>query len=361
MDEHIERLKSAGKISENEARELEAALEASRAEDAALLQQFKQRRTHRRPGTIWAVLNIGVLCLALIAFAYLSVIAPYRAARATDSPREVADAFNGQDLDVVIAGLEANLRRPGRPSDYRQLARAYTKRFQISQQQSDLVLAEQALARARSLQHKDPTEADMAKHSAVFGALWTVIIIAGIGVTIMLPYNSLVKRDEMVDARWSQVETVMQRRLDVIPGLVESVKGYAKHEQQTLLAVTEARSKALSALSASAAQTAGGAPDLGELDQADTQLRAALGRLFVVVEQYPALQASTNFLTLQDQLEGSENRIAVERQRYNEAVRRYNAKIRAFPGNVVSAMFGFTPRAYFESKVGAEKAVEVKF
>jgi LemA protein len=361
MDEHIERLKSEGKISDSEARELEAALETSRAEDEALLRQFKQRRAHRRPGSIWAVLNISVLCLALAAFTYLSVVAPSRASRAASAEREAPEAFKGQNLDVVIAGLEAKLRQPGRPSDYRQLARAYTKRFQISQQHSDLLLAEQALARARSLQHKDPTEAGMAKHSAVFGILWTVIIIAGIGVTIMLPYNSLVKKDEMVDARWSQVETVLQRRLDLIPGLVESVKGYAKHEQQTLLAVTEARSKALSVLSGSAAQTRERDSDLGELDQADTQLRAALGRLFVVVEQYPALQASTNFITLQDQLEGSENRIAVERQRYNDAVRHYNAKIRAFPGNVVSAMFGFTPRAYFASKLGAEKAVEVKF
>ena len=201
----------------------------------------------------------------------------------------------------------------------------------------------------------------MAKHSAVFGALWTVIIIAGIGITIMLPYNSLVKKDEMVDARWSQVETVLQRRLDLIPSLVESVKGYARHEQQTLLAVTEARSKALSALAASAARAGGRDSDLGEVDQTDIQLRAALRHLFAVVEQYPALQASTNFLTLQDQLEGSENRIAVERQRYNVAVRQYNAKMRTFPGNVVSAMFGFTPRAYFASKLGAEKTVEVKF
>lgn len=361
MDEHIERFKSEGKISESEARELEAALEASRAEDTALLQQFKQRRAHRRPGTIRAVLNISVLCLALAAFAYLSVVVPYRASRATSADLEMSDAFKGQNLDGVIAGLEAKLHQPGRPSDYRQLARAYTKRFQISQQQSDLVLAEQALARARSLRHKDPTEAGMAKHSAIFGVLWTVIIIAGTGVTIMLPYNSLVKKDEMVDARWSQVETVLQRRLDLIPGLVESVKGYAKHEQDTLLAVTEARTRALSALSASAAQTRERDPDLGDLDHADTQLRVALGRLFAVVEQYPALQASTNFLTLQDQLEGSENRIAVERQRYNDAVRHYNAKLRAFPGNVVSAMFGFTPRAYFASKLEAEKAVEMKF
>ena len=198
----------------------------------------------------------------------------------------------------------------------------------------------------------------MQGRSGVFGLLFVLIIITTVAVWIVLMYNGLTQRDERVEERWAQVETVLQRRLDLVPQLVEAVRGYAAHERETLTAVTEARAKALGALQATppsgpqAAQGVTGAQD---------ELSSALGRLLAIAEQYPELQASTNFVTLQSQLEGTENRIAVERQRYNASVRDYNSKLRVFPSNVVGGMFGYEGREYFESASGAEDAVPVDF
>ena len=165
----------------------------------------------------------------------------------------------------------------------------------------------------------------------------------------------------MVDARWSQVETVLQRRLDLIPNLVETVKGYARHEAETLSSVTEARGRMVSALGGLGGKAPAGSSAIREIQIAQQGLGSALGRLLAVVENYPDLKASQNFIGLQDQLEGTENRIAVERMRYNESVRSLNARLRLFPYNVIGTSFGFEPRAYFESDPGAEKSPGVNF
>lgn len=195
--------------------------------------------------------------------------------------------------------------------------------------------------------------------SSVFGILFVLLISTVVAVSIMLMYNSLARRDEGVNERWAQVETVLQRRLDLIPPLVETVQGYAAHERQTLLAVTEARGRMLGLLQGSDGSPPASSDLLDELGEAQGELDGALGRLLALVEQYPDLKASANFVTLQDQLEGTENRIAVERQRYNESVRAYNTRLRVFPFNVVGGMFGYEQREYFESRVGAEEPVSV--
>jgi LemA protein len=170
----------------------------------------------------------------------------------------------------------------------------------------------------------------------------------------------MVTLDEGVNAAWAQVENVYQRRMDLIPNLVETVKGYAAHEQETLTALTEARSRA------------GGVMNIDEdllndpeafarFQQAQDSLGSALQRLLMVTENYPDLKANQNFLALQDQLEGTENRIAVERMRFNEAVRAYNTTIRRFPQSIIANITGFDKKPYFESADGAEVAPEVKF
>lgn len=173
-------------------------------------------------------------------------------------------------------------------------------------------------------------------------------------------YNRMVTLEEGVSAAWAQVENVYQRRMDLIPNLVETVKGYASHEQETLTELTEARSRA------------GGVMDVDEdllndpeafarFQEAQDGLGSALQRLLVVTENYPDLKANQNFLALQDQLEGTENRIAVERKRFNDAVRVYNTTIRRFPQLIMARMAGFEAKPYFEASEGADVAPKVEF
>jgi len=171
-------------------------------------------------------------------------------------------------------------------------------------------------------------------------------------------YNKMVTMDEQVTSSWAQVENVYQRRADLIPNLVNTVKGYAAHEQETLQGVIEARSKATSVNIDPTKLTP---ESIQQFNQAQDGLSSALSRLMVVVEKYPDLKANQNFLDLQAQLEGTENRITVERQKFNETTQNYNAYIRKFPQVIYSGWFGFEKKTYFEAQKGAEKAPEVKF
>lgn len=171
-------------------------------------------------------------------------------------------------------------------------------------------------------------------------------------------YNKMVEMDEQVTSQWAQVENVYQRRADLIPNLVNTVKGYAAHEQETLEGVIEARSKATSVNIDADKLTP---QTIQQFTQAQDGLSSALSRLMVVVERYPDLKANQNFLDLQAQLEGTENRIAVERKKFNEVTQTYNAYIRKFPQVIYSGWFGFDKKTYFEAQQGAETAPEVQF
>ena len=185
-----------------------------------------------------------------------------------------------------------------------------------------------------------------------------VLIFMGGCSTIIGKYNGMVNKDEAVKTAWSQVENVYQRRADLIPNLVEVVKGYAAHEKGTFTEVIEARSKATSmTIDPSKATPA----QLKAFSDAQGELSSALSRLMVVVEAYPNLKANENFMALQDQLEGTENRIAVESKRFNEAAQSYNTYIRVFPNNIIAGMFGFQSKAYFEAEEGSNKAPKVEF
>jgi LemA protein len=190
------------------------------------------------------------------------------------------------------------------------------------------------------------------------------LIIAGIIVVIAIilyssikgTYNTMAAKDEAVTAAWAQVQNVYQRRADLIPNLVNTVKGYAAHEKETLEGVIEARAKATSVnINPSDPQS------LQQFQQSQDQLSSALSRLMVVVEKYPDLKASQSFLDLQAQLEGTENRIAVERQKFNETAQNFNTYIRSFPRNIYANIFNFERKTYFQAQAGAEKAPEVQF
>ncbi len=188
-----------------------------------------------------------------------------------------------------------------------------------------------------------------------------LIIIGIVGLMVLFTgcgYNNMVKLDEQVQSQWAQVENVYQRRSDLIPNLVNTVKGYANFEKDVLISVTEARSKATSVNVDASKLTP---ESIQQFQAAQGQLTSALSKLLVVVEKYPDLKANQNFLELQSQLEGTENRITVERNKFNEVTKSYNTSIRSFPNNLMAAIFGFDKKGYFEADAGAEKAPEVKF
>jgi LemA protein len=192
----------------------------------------------------------------------------------------------------------------------------------------------------------------MKKGTIVLLAILAGLLVVGLGLYgfVQGTYNDLVRKDEAVKAAWAQVETVLQRRLDLIPNLVETVRGYQIHEQEVLIKVTEARSRV--------AQSGGGIADQAK---ANNELSSALSRLLVVVENYPQLKANENFARLQDELAGTENRISTERGRYNQAVRDYNVRVRGFPANIIAGIFHFERAESFDAAAGAETAPKVDF
>jgi LemA protein len=184
------------------------------------------------------------------------------------------------------------------------------------------------------------------------------LVILGFGMWVSKVYNGMVTMQESVTSQWSNVETAYQRRSDLIPNFVNTVKGAANFEQTTLTQVIEARSKATSVTIDPTKMTA---ENMQQFQQAQGQVSSALSRLMVVVEQYPELKATQNFRDLQVELEGTENRISVERRKFNETALVYNTYIRRFPQNFLAGMFGFQAKPYFEAAEGSEKAPEVKF
>ena len=187
--------------------------------------------------------------------------------------------------------------------------------------------------------------------------MWIGAVAVGV-IFFYATYNGFVNKEEGLKGAWADVETQYQRRADLIPNLVSTVKGYAAHETQTLNDVTEARARATS-INLSADDLT---PErLAQFQRAQAEVRSALGRLIAVSESYPDLKANQNFLELQAQLEGTENRIAVARKDFNAAAQQYNVSVRRFPANLVARMFGFGQKPYFESAEGAAAAPQVTF
>lgn len=194
------------------------------------------------------------------------------------------------------------------------------------------------------------------------GLTITIIVVAVVLLLVFWgvgQYNSIVVLDEQVNTSWSQVENQYQRRADLIPNLVETVKGYASHERETLEGVINARAKASQPI----VQAGDGMTQeqLNQFQQAQGDLTSALNRLMVVVERYPELKADENFRQLQAQLEGTENRITTARMDFNNEAQQYNTKVRRFPTNIFAGLFGFHQRPYFQAEAGAEQAPQVKF
>lgn len=190
------------------------------------------------------------------------------------------------------------------------------------------------------------------------GLIITVVVIALVAIWGISSYNGLVSMDENVSNQWANVETQYQRRSDLIPNLVNTVKGYAKHESETLESVMQARSQATQVKIDPSNCTP---QQLAAYQKAQGDVTTALGKLLAITENYPDLKANQNFLELQSQLEGTENRINVARKDFNDTAKKYNTSLRRFPRNIVASMCGFEKRNYFEAEAGAEKAPKVEF
>lgn len=190
------------------------------------------------------------------------------------------------------------------------------------------------------------------------GLIITIVVIALVAIWGISSYNGLVSMDENVSNQWANVETQYQRRSDLIPNLVNTVKGYAKHESQTLEAVMAARSQATQVKIDPSNCTP---QQLAAYQKAQGDVTTALGKLLAITENYPDLKANQNFLELQSQLEGTENRINLARKDFNDTAKKYNTSLRRFPRNIIASMFGFEKRNYFEAEAGAEKAPKVEF
>ena len=201
----------------------------------------------------------------------------------------------------------------------------------------------------------------MQRKTIVLLAVIGVIVFIGLGLFAWVTgtYNALVKLDEGVNQAWAQVQNQYQRRFDLIPNLVATVKGYAQHEREVFENVAEARSS-VGKINVTP-EILNNPQVFRQFQDAQASLSSALTRLLAVVENYPQLKANENFLQLQAQLEGTENRIAVERQRFNQVVQEFNTRIRSFPISMIAGMFGFGSKQYFQAETGAEKAPQVKF
>ncbi|MBR2947296.1 MAG: LemA family protein [Bacteroidales bacterium] len=190
------------------------------------------------------------------------------------------------------------------------------------------------------------------------GIIILIAAIVVIGIWFMGGYNSMVSSEEKVEAAWSQVENVYQRRMDLIPNLVATVKGYAEHESETFENVINARSKATQVTVSPENLSP---EELSQFNKAQGEISSALGRLMMITENYPDLKANQNFSELQAQLEGTENRITTERMKFNECAKEYNTLIRKFPRSIIASVFGFERKGYFEAQEGAQNAPVVEF
>lgn len=201
----------------------------------------------------------------------------------------------------------------------------------------------------------------MRRSGCLIAGIVVVVLVVILGMFLAGTYNSLVGSEQNVEAKWAQVQNAYQRRADLIPNLVATVKGAANFEQETLTRIVEARSR-VGQVSAQATQEILNDPQkFQQYQQAQDGLSSALSRLLVVVEQYPQLQSVPAFRDLMVQLEGSENRVSVERMRFNEAAQDYNTRVRRFPAAIFAGMLGFEPKPYFQSQPGAETAPKVDF
>jgi LemA protein len=306
----IERMVAEGRLTSEEAQRLRGSLDARRQHDEAIRRAAAASPPERR--------RLGLLLALLAAFFLLGT-----------GTQWLVSGLAGDATPLVSTESMPSAQPEGRPIDL------------------------SALSEERS--HTMNRVSGLSLFAIVTG------VLALLGAPLMFIYNGLVSTREQVNAGWAQVENVYQRRLDLVPLLVDAVQTYTEHERETLVQLAEARANALRAGSTLGGQVPGTIDQLKAFEASQGAVESALARLFAVVEGYPELKASRNFLALQDQIEGTENRVAIERRSYNEFSRRYNTRLQTFPSNIVADMLGFQSKPYFEAESKALKGLQDPF
>jgi LemA protein len=303
----IDAMLKAGTLSGEQAERLRASLKAQQERDRIYAQHstYTRQRTHHRFATLFG---------ALILFFVLGITGGYL---------------------LLGGGTDITATAPGGTVDHQ---------------------------RPIDLSTLDQERSDTMQRTGTFsGIVILLVMFAVLGVGLLLLYNGLVNTREQVNAGWAQVENVYQRRLDLVPLLIDGVKTYMEHERDTLTAVTEARARAVEVSGMLGGQAPQTVEQFKTLEASQGAVESALARLFAIVENYPDLKASQNFLTLQDQMEGTENRIAIERRNYNEFARRYNTRTQTFPSNIVAELLDFEAKAYFQAENRAMESLDDPF
>jgi LemA protein len=307
----IERMLAEGKLTSEEAQRLRGSLDARRGQDDAIRRAAAIPAPERR--------RLGLLLAFLAAFFLLGAGTQWL----------VSEVSGGGDAPLETSESMPSAQPEGRVIDLSSLPE---ERSQTMNRVSGLSL-----------------------FAVVIG------VLAVLGALLMFIYNGLVGTREQVNAGWAQVENVYQRRLDLVPLLVDAVQTYTEHERETLAELTKARANAMRASGTLGGQVPDTVDQLKAIEASQGAVGSALARLFAVVESYPELKASQNFLALQDQIEGTENRVAIERRNYNEFSRRYNTRLQTFPSNIVAEMLGFQSKPYFEAEPKALKGLADPF
>lgn len=351
--EKIKQLIHEGKINSEQATLLLNALKESEERKEKIFRQVLSQKKKREQG-IWGVLSIWIVAvLVFIGFSvYLGGIKSKLGRdvyKALDYFNQASTYMEKEEYGEAIKYCKKAIKEAPRFSlgyslmgaNYRLL---YEKTGDSSLKEEELT----AFKKANEFKNDLNRRSKMNNIGILFAFVFLILVLGSISVIVLLLYNSLVRREEQVNEAWAQVGTLYQRKLDLIPALLEAVKNYAQHEKDTLQAVTEARTKAQLAIENIGGIAVSGEGKFKDFLESQGKVMLGLGKLFALVESYPDLKANVHFLTIQQQLQETEDQITQEREIYNNRVREYNSNIRYFPANLISALFRFGPKEYFK-------------
>ncbi len=354
--EKINRMLNEGKINSRQAELLLSALEKSRGQkDKIFKDVYIQRR--KREKKMWEILGIWCLLVLFLAgsFIYLNKgpVFGRDTSKALEYFSQASFCLAKYDYQAAVKYCKKGIKQaPGFLLGYSLLGASYELMYEHKHNISIKEKAEEAFQKADRLKVNLKRRRKMNAIAIFFAFVLLVLITGTITVILLFIYNALVRREESVNQNWAQIEAQYQRKVDLVPALLETVKDYAAHENQTHKDVTQARAKAQGVLERMRKVALSSKGKLEETLNSQSALSIGLSKMFALAEKYPDLKANQNFLTIQKQIEETEDRIAKTRQVYNRSVKSYNAFLRGFPGNLVAALFKFEPKAYFEREGG---------
>ncbi len=353
--QRIKRMLDGGKITSRQAELLLQAFDVSRNRRERIFKEVVIQRKARERG-MWKVFGGWCVIIVVLAGGLIFLGKGEGTSRETSGAQEYFRRASyylatGDYQNAVQYCRRGTKEAPLFPLGYSLLGASYKLLYTQTQDISMNEKAEKAFKKAEKLSTRLTRRRNMEAVAIFFTFILLVLILGAITIILLFVYNVLVRKEESVNQAWAQIQVQFQRKLDLIPALLEAVKGYAQHENQTYKDVVHTRSEAQAAIENMEGVKLS-KEKLEKLGQVQGSLRAALSKLFALVENYPDLKASENFLTIQKQLEETENRIARARETYNQSVKSYNTFLKGFPGNLVGALFRFYPRTYFESEGG---------